>query len=717
MGRSLFAVAIFASAFLIFLVQPMVGKRILPWFGGAPAVWALCLAFYQVTLFVGYAYADVLVRFTGPSLQLVVHALVFGGALFALPVLPEHDWAQAAAGEPSASVLYLLARSVALPFLALAATGPLVQAWFARRYPARSPYPLYAVSNGGSLLALISYPILIEPRLALSLTGELWSWAFAATALLVLSCATLASRRADRARAGETSLVGGVLPGPLDLCLWCLLSGAAVVLLMGVTNALCLDLASVPFLWVLPLAVYLSTFILCFGSERVYRRAPCAALAVLAVAVLHGKSYWVAWLPESLVPTGNSAVVLIASYCLLLFAACMLMHGELYRLRPPARSLTVFYLCVSGGGALGGLFVGLAAPRLFDNYYELPLGLGLALLLLLLASWHARSGWLWRGAPRWRWGLVAAATLALFAFSWNRVFEEPDGLLLEERSFFGVVRVLRAGDGASEHRQLYNGSTLHGVQFQDPEYRNSPSTYYGVATGIGALLLQGDPQGPRRVGVVGLGAGTLAAYGRPGDLFRFYEIDPAVIELASDGGRFSFLSDSEAEIEIVPGDARLSLAAEQAGGVVQDFDVLVIDAFSSDAIPVHLLTREAFGIYLDALADDGLLAIHLSNRHFALEPLVLRLGGSVGMDGLCIENPVLRRLRSMRSLWIFLGRDPTRLESIGTFALARSQQFKYPSPRVELWRELRTAAAGPLWTDDYSDLFGALKPYLPARQR
>ncbi len=717
LGRSLFAVAIFASAFLIFLVQPMVGKRILPWFGGAPAVWALCLAFYQVTLFFGYAYAHVLVRFIGPSRQLAVHALVFGGALLALPVLPATTSAPEAASEPSASILSVLARSVALPFLALAATGPLVQAWFARRYPARSPYPLYAVSNAGSLLALICYPILIEPRLSLSLTGDLWSWAFAMTAFVVLSCAALARRQADRAPSGATPLVGGLLSRPLDLALWCLLSGSAVALLMGVTNTLCLDLASVPFLWVLPLGVYLTSFILCFGSERVYRTAPYLSIAAFAFAVCYGKSYWAPWLPEPLVPMGDSAVVLISSYCLLLFATCMLMHGELYRLRPPARSLTIFYLWVSGGGALGGLFVGLAAPLLFDNYYELPLGLGLAQLLLLVASWHAPGGWLRRGAPRWRWTLVAPASVALLAISGKRIFEESDGLLLEERSFFGVVRVLRAGNGPNEQWQLHNGSTLHGLQFQQPPFRKAPSTYYGMATGIGALLLQGDPQIPRRVGVVGLGAGTLAAYGRPGDLFRFYEIDPVVIRLAGDGGPFTFLSDSEAEIEIVPGDARLSLAAEQARGVVQDFDLLVIDAFSSDSIPVHLLTREAFAIYVDSLAETGLLAFHLSNRHFELKPLVLLLGGSAGMDGLRIESRQLPQLRSMRALWVFLGRDPARLESLGTFALSRSKRLEYPPPQVELWRGVRTSSETELWTDDYSDLFGVLKLQLALRSR
>ena len=380
----LFVGTIFASAFLIFLVQPVVGKRILPWFGGAPGVWTLCLAFYQATLFLGYAYAHLLIRYTRPSLQLIIHGLFFTAAVLTLPVLPGDAWKPDALGEPSTSILVILSVNVALPFFVLAATGPLIQAWFARRYADRSPYPLYAVSNVGSLLALIAYPILIEPRLSLFSTGSLWSIAFSVTGVAVLGCAALALRnRAGAVTGAASSLQSTHAPQPARLALWFLLAGAAVVVLMGVTNQLCLDLASVPFLWILPLVAYLTSFILCFGSERAYQRAPYIALAGVAFLFCYGVPLWRPFVPISFYALFASAPAQIALHCLLLFTSCMVLHGELYRLRPAAHSLTTFYLCVSGGGALGGILVGIVAPRIFDGYYELPLGLALAWLLLL----------------------------------------------------------------------------------------------------------------------------------------------------------------------------------------------------------------------------------------------------------------------------------------------------------------------------------------------
>jgi spermidine synthase len=707
--RLLFVSAIFASAFLLFLVQPLVGKRILPWFGGAPAVWTLCLAFYQTALFVGYAYAHLLIRYAGSSLQLLLHALVVAGAVLALPVLPVDSWRPGALAEPSTSILAILFVHVSLPFLVLAATGPLVQAWFARRYPDRSPYPLYAVSNMGSLLALLSYPVLIEPRLALSSTGSLWSIAFALTAAAVLGCAAVAWRTGAGAEAkAATALQEERTPQrPGRVALWLLLAGCAVVLLMGVTNRLCLDLASVPFLWILPLAAYLVSFILCFGSERAYARTPYVVLAAVAFLLCYGKPLWGSIASKAIHSVIAAAPAVIAFHCLLLFAACMVLHRELYRLRPPARSLTAFYLCVAGGGALGGIFVGVVAPRIFDRYTEMPLGLALAWLLLLAACWYDTRGWLHAGVPRWRWGLVGALTLALFAYAGERTFETADRVIHEERSFFGVLRVVDGGWFGP--RRFVNGTTLHGTQFQDPKLRRSPTSYFGVVTGIGLALKQEEPHPPRRIGVVGLGVGTLAAYGRSGDHFRFYEIDPAVVRLATEEGYFSFLGGSEAEIEIVPGDARLSLAGEQERGVVQDFDVLVIDAFSSDAIPVHLLTREAFEIYADALGERGLLAVHVSNRHFDLASIVSRAGQSVGLGNLYIRSRVVPRYFSQRAKWIFLSRDPERLRVLEALVEPSRERLGLRPETITVERfDQTTLETGPLWTDDYSDLFGAL---------
>jgi len=696
-GLSLFVGTSFAAAFLIFLVQPMVGKRILPWFGGVPAVWMLCLAFYQTTLFAGYAYAHILIRTATPRAQIAVHAILFAVALLALPVLPSDAWQPTDSVAPRASILAMLAFHVTLPFLVLAATAPLVQAWFARGFPARSPYPLYAVSNGGSLLALLAYPFAIEPRLALSTTGGLWSLGFALTGASVLACALLVERRgaAPAPTAGEAT--------PFELgrsALWILLAGCAVVLLMGVSNELCLDVASVPFLWILPLAVYLTSFVLCFGFERVYRRLPY----VVATAVALVSS---AWRGGPLVSLADSLALQIALYALLLFGLCMLLHGELYRLRPAARDLTAFYLCVSGGGALGGLFVGLAAPHIFDDYYELHVGLVGAWLLLLAAWWRDPRVRLWRKVPLARWSAAAALTVLALGLAVSSASSKREGAVYRERTFFGVLRVLHKSAGVDLQRVLFHGRTMHGVQFAAAEER--PTGYYGPETGIGWAQAQRPPGVPLRVGVVGLGVGTLAAYGRPGDRFRFYEIDPAVIQIARDPRHFTYLASSAAEIEVVEGDGRISLAAERAREVPR-FDILVIDAYSSDAVPIHLLTREALALYLDALEESGLLAVHASSLHFNLVPLLARLGASAGLPILAVRNAAMPYALSARATWVFLSRDAARVRSLERFVRGRQIALGRDPDAVILRPTSDELVAAPLWTDDYSDLFAALKP-------
>jgi hypothetical protein len=540
-GPWLFVAAIFASAFLIFSIQPMVGKRILPWFGGVPAVWTLCLAFYQFALFLGYAYAHLLIRFARPSLQLGLHAVAVAAALVALPVLPSDAWAPEGAGEPVVRVLAILLANVALPFMVLAATGPLVQAWFARCYPSRSPYPLYAVSNVGSLLALLAYPAWIEPQLPLSETGTLWSVAFVPTAVAVLGCAAMARRPAhDSAisnRAAEDE--GRAAPTPVAIALWLLLPGAAVVMLMAVTNKLCLDVASLPFLWILPLVAYLVTFILCFASGRTYRRVPCVALFAFGLWLTVGAPYWISWLAPKDQTIFWSLTVQIPAYCTLLFASCMILHGELYRLRPPTRSLTAFYLCVSGGGALGGIFVGLLAPVLFASYLEILLGPILVALLLLAACAIDRSSILSARAPAWRWAIVGPLTLGLLGLAGWQGLRPIPSLHHQQRGFFGVLRVLQLDDDSGSQRQLWHGRTMHGAQFLGESSRRLPTSYYGRATGVGLALGSRRQADATRIGVIGLGVGTLAAYGRTGDLMRFYEINPAVIRIARDSDDFT----------------------------------------------------------------------------------------------------------------------------------------------------------------------------------
>ena len=455
-GRAIFVFSVFASAFLIFLVQPMVGKRILPWFGGAPAVWTLCLAFYQSTLFLGYAYAHLLIRFAPPRGQLAIHAIVVVAALLALPVLPGDGWRPTGASSPNADILAMLSVNVALPFLVLAATGPLVQVWFACRHPGRSPYPLYAVSNAGSLLALLAYPLLFEPRLGLSDTGDLWSLAFGVTAAGVLACAALARRVPPDSRdsrvGGDDE--GGERLGAGRVALWLLLSACAVVLLMGVTNELCLDVASVPFLWILPLAAYLLTLILCFASERSTPRLPYLVLGLVTLAGVVGQPLWLPWVAPPTRAVFTSPFSQIVGFCLLLFSVAMMLHAELYRLRPPPRALTAFYLCVAGGGALGGLFVGILAPVLFDEYYELELGLVLAWLLVPVSCAYDPARRPPVVAARWRSAVAGALALALIAYVNAPTGSSSRGVQYRGRTFFGVLRVRDRGTERSPQRQI-----------------------------------------------------------------------------------------------------------------------------------------------------------------------------------------------------------------------------------------------------------------------
>jgi hypothetical protein len=703
----LFVAAVCASAFLIFLVQPIVGKRILPWFGGASAVWTLCLAFYQSALFLGYGYAHLLIRLATPAQQIGVHALVMAVAAMLLPVLPGDTWLPHEQANPRVQILTMLAANVALPFMVLASTGPLVQAWFARRHPQQSPYPLYAFSNAGSLVALLAYPFLIEPRVPLSKTGDIWSAAFLVAGCLVIACSALAWR----IRPADRSVVtpDRVPTGRLDSPLWLMLSACAVILLMGVTNKLCLDIASIPFLWILPLATYLVTFVVCFASRNLYRRAPFVLIASATLVPSVGFDLYATSIGLPMSIGWQAPLPQTASYCALLFAMCMILHGELYRIRPPAHLLTSFYLSLSAGGALGGLFVGIVAPLIFNDYYELHAGLALAGALLAILCARDPSSRLNAAAPRWRWAAVAVGACGLVVLGGWTIARPRDGLIHQERSFFGVYRVFENRSGTGTIRRLENGTTLHGAQKMGRR-RGLPTAYFGGATGVGLVLGSRDGAVASRIGVVGLGVGTLASYADAGDAIRFYEIDPVVIRIARDDGFFHYFEDSAADAEIVLGDGRLALAREQAQDGPQSFDFLIVDAFNSDAIPVHLLTIEAFALYVDALAPNGLLAVHASSRHFALIPLVARVGFELGLHSLEILNHRAPRHHSIASQWIWLSRDADQMQALEERVRRRASALGLGSNVLKTRRiEARDVSGVPVWTDDYSDLLGALQ--------
>ena len=719
-GSAPFVLAIFASAFLIFQVQPMVGKHILPWFGGAPGVWSLCLAFYQTALFLGYAYAHLLIRRIPPARQPIVHALLLLAALAVLPVLPEASWKPAGDDSPGLRILGMLAANVGPPFLLLAATGPLVQAWFARAFPTRSPYPLYAVSNAGSLLALLSYPVVVEPSLALSAQSRVWSGAFAVCGLAILYCAWLATHTAhddtDTMAKGAADATGtsatAPAPGIATALLWAALPCCAVVLLMGITNELCLNLASVPFLWIIPLSVYLLTFILCFASVRFYRRGLFALLSAAALLLVLQTQGWT-FTPGSDISTNTPIVWQIARYSFLLFACCSLVHGELYRLRPHPRHLTAYYLCIAGGGAIGGLFVGVAAPVVFSDYHELGVGIAACWALLALCVFRDPASALHGGRPRAVWAALVALGLACVAALSMRGPDARHRVLLQQRNFFGVLRVIEGNRGhvMRQYHTLNSGTTTHGVQYRNTALRSQTTTYYGNVTAVGYALRQRRPDERTQVGLIGLGIGTLSAYGREGDHFRYYEIDPNVIAIASDEQYFSYLADSRATTEVVLGDARLSLESELRDGAPQAFDLLVLDAFTSDAIPVHLLTAEAFALYSRHLADGGAILAHLSNRRLDLSPLLFGQAVRLGMRSIEIVNSTVHEQRSATSRWVVLTRDAAYIDELLAFIRAQQKALDLPRDSVGMRRpDEHSFRDFPVWTDDYSNLFGLLKP-------
>lgn len=714
---ALFGLAIFASAGLIFLVQPMVGKRILPLFGGAPGVWSVCLAFYQTVLFLGYAYAHASSRWLDVQAQFALHATLAVVALVAPPVLPAASVTIAESTTPIASILGMLTLHVGAPFFLLAATGPLVQQWFVRCRPGRSPYPLYALSNLGSMLALFAYPFVIEPRFGLEATGRGWFVAFVLAVMAVLGCGFAAgwgraadgagNAPAEDASEGDTEASA---PGAGEVVAWLGFAAGAVVAMMAITNHLCRDIASVPFLWILPLAAYLATLVLCFSMQRGYTRTAAVLLAIGALGLGALRSL----LAALGVGEGDAALVAmlegvpfeITRLCVLLFATCWLLHGELHRRRPAHADLTLFYLAMSGGGAIGGLFVGLVAPALFEGHEELVVAAVLALGFTFVAIVRDRRA----SVPAPLRVAVWILAIALVGLEVRTAVAPEPNQIHQERSFFGVSRVTEYADATPPYRVLLHGSTIHGSQFVSEGRRRVPTAYYGRASVVSVLPASRPGDRPSRIGVVGLGAGTISAYARPGDFVRFYEIDPAVVSIARDSGLFTYVTDHEPEPEIVVADARLAIVQEQAEGARQDFDFLVVDAFSSDAIPVHLLTVEAFRHYMAALDEDGVMFVHVSNRHFELTPVVSRIALELGLAHRSVASPNVSDLQTRSARWVLVSRDPHRLDAIEAASARRLTRLGLPLG-VHHYSQVPPArvAATPLWTDDYSDLFGALR--------
>ena len=675
------------GAFLLFQVQPLLAKAILPWFGGTPAVWTTCMLFFQVLLLGGYVYAHLIATRLSPRAQVYAHLALLLASLFFLQILPSAAWRPSGTESPAWSILLMLGASVGVPYLALSATSPLAQAWFLGGSRGRSPYRLYALSNAGSLLALLSYPFVFEPLLTLKTQAALWAGLYI---LFVLACgwcavSFLRSAPAAAPAPGPAAAEKTSGPGWPLRSLWFALSACGSGLLLATTNQLTLNVSVVPFMWILPFSLYLLSFILCFDGGRFYKRGPWLVLLAFSCAAICYVLYSDISVPALL------QIIICSST---LFIACMVCHGELAGHKPRPEYLTGFYVLVSAGGAFGGLLVAVAAPLLFRGPWEYPLFWLLVptiMLALALSEEKAQVSISYRALR-----LTSLCLYIVFAgllYGYYRL--ETRSLLVMERNFYGTLQVFESSFAGSKITTLMHGQVKHGFQFApgDPR-RDRPVSYYGPESGVGLAVRTAHKLGGRRLlrmGGVGLGAGVIAAWTLPGDRLTFYEINPLVLRLS--GEYFTYLRDARGGVETVLGDARLSLEREAAAGAAP-LDLLVIDAFSSDAIPLHLLTREAFGVYFKRLRPDGVLAVHLSNLFLDLEPLVRGLALDAGKKAVLIENMKDEAAGAEAAAWMLVSGNG---EFLG-------------DPLIKAASAAPPAAPGTLvFTDQYSNLFRLIR--------
>ncbi len=734
-------------------MQPLIAKLILPWFGGSAAVWTSCMLFFQMALLGGYAYAHWLSGQAGRR-QTIVHLTLLALSFLSLPILPSAWWKPQGGEDPLLRIIGLLTATVGLPYFLLASTSPLLQSWYSRANGGAMPYRFFALSNAGSMLGLLTYPVLVEPYLTSGVQAWMWSISYV---VFVLVCAVVAWKSgvlgSDRARhvpdAAPTSP-----PQWSERLIWMGLAACASALLLAVTNHLTQNIAAIPFLWVLPLSLYLLSFILCFDSDRWYNRwifTKLAAFALLTItyAIYDGGEI-------------SNLKVSLGIFCSALFVLFMVCHGEVARRRPAPAYLTSFYLMVSVGGAIGGLLIGFAAPYLLNGLYDLPIVVCLTAFMFLYLLWRergeeaadasfldapydkvvigvlaaallgyivvrlvaARTGSpeilsapflrsvydarvmlgiagaiavyvLWRGRGSINEGfamcaIAAGLTIGITGFLARDTFNSVRDSRLLVRNFYGALRVYdEPGDGGwGPVRVLRHGTIDHGEQFLMPQHERFATTYYSTNSGVGLAIQKLQTYGPMNVGVIGLGSGTLATYGRPIDHYTFYDINPLVPGIART--QFRFLADCMAANEVVLGDARLSLEREQS----KQFDVLAVDAFSGDAIPVHLLTRQAFALYWRHLKPDGVLAVHVSNKYLSLAPGVALAAAESGKQAMLVSIDEDDEKEIASSDWVLVSSRPGFFEQ---------PEIKGADSKISPIPGLRT------WTDDYSNLYKILR--------
>ena len=753
-----FAFTIFLSAFLLFQVQPLIARYILPWFGGAPAVWTTCMLFFQVLLLGGYAYAHAINSWLKPRKQAILHVSLLVISLAFLPIIPRESLKPEGTESPTLQILILLLITIGLPYFLLSSTGPLIQAWFSRRFPGRSPYRLFSLSNAGSLLALVTFPVFFEPLLGSKQHATYWSighgfFVIACAFCAITTCMLFRPKESSESiqEAGSTDEQPATQPGVLTLLMWLVLSLVPSVLLLASTNQICQEVAVVPFLWVLPLGLYLISFIICFDNPFWYNRTVFGSMMVLSIG-----------LANFCIAEGTSVPLplQIFGFSFALFACCMTCHGELAKSRPHPKYLTLFYLFVSLGGALGGVFVVVIAPMIFTDYLELHVALIAAPIVTFLAiiitnDWRSMRNISWVtplcalvvfgflifqspevfenfqlriafiaaivfGVNRMPnestkpWvnklgrivpllfivGVVFAVNGALF----NDAFNRDSDIVLMKRDFFGTVKVLDntlvvGFDEEEDDKKftLLNGRINHGFQYQDEAHRRERTSYYAPGSGVGIAIEQHPNRSDGlKLGVIGLGTGTIASWVNQKDEIIFYEINPIVKEIAY-SEYFSYLRDANVPPEnVILGDARVKLAQQLKEGKSQQFDVLAVDAFSSDAIPRHLLTQECLELYKQHLKSDGILAIHISNRYLDLEPIVFKLAELAGYKSFLIDfdddDEAWGEMGDMYSSWVLLTNNKEFYES---------ESFL---PNTDPWDPQDDI----VWTDDFGSIFQVL---------
>ena len=653
------------SSFLLFLVQPIIAKQILPWFGGSAGVWTTCLVFFQSVLLAGYAYADLTTRL-GARRQAIVHMALLAASLACLPIIASSGWKPQGDEQPIARILLLLIATIGLPYFLLSTTTPLLQLWYWRRFQSAVPYRLFALSNFASLLALLGFPLFFEPLLDLTQLGWGWSLLFAGFVLLCAGTAWLSMNgfemKTERLAASSVALK--------DQLLWLALSAMGSVMLLAVTNHITQNISSVPFLWVLPLALYLLTFILAFDHPRWYVRPLFLALLLALLPAM-------AWYIPSL-----DLQIAAPLYLAGLFVSCMVCHGELARLKPDPAHLTRFYLMMSLGGALGAVLVAIAAPLVLPGYFEL----GIALVLLgalfaLRVPGFARLGVL----------AVLVATVTLVV---RGAHDYSQGMRVMQRDFYGVVRTADH-QVPVPYRSMYHGGIMHGGQLLGDSFRNTPADYFSPTSGYGRVftaLREIKPRQPLDVGVIGLGAGVIGAWMRPGDALTFYEISPRVVDIAR--REFTFLADTAARTDVVMGDGRLSLEREAP----RAYDVLGIDAFSGDSIPMHLVTREAMAIYVRHIKPDGVIVFQATNRFIDLLPVVKRLAAEFGFEAVVVSDSPAHEAGP--EYWY---------SSTDQIIVTRSQRLLEADPLAEAADEIEERPDLPVFTDSHHNLLRILK--------